>query len=75
MPNKETEATMAFFTKCLSPHGIQADINDRGRTITNFLQQLKLCNPATYFKKTTPYRLLKMSKNNLQTSSTPSTIS
>jgi hypothetical protein len=28
-----------------------ADINDRGRTITNFLQQLKLCNPASFFKK------------------------
>ena len=38
-------------TKCLGPHGIRQDINDRGRTITNFLQQLKLCNPASYFKK------------------------
>ena len=38
-------------SQCHGPHGIAADINDRGRTITDFLQQLKLCNPASFFKK------------------------
>ena len=60
--------------KCLGPHGIQQDINDRGRTITNFLQQLKLCNPASYYpiskKTTTPHGLVKMSKKKLRINST-----
>jgi hypothetical protein len=37
--------------KCLGPHGIESDINDRGRILTNFLQQLNLCNPASFFIK------------------------
>jgi len=37
--------------KCLGPHGIDQDINDRGRTVTNFLQEMNLCNPASFFIK------------------------
>ena len=38
-------------TKCLVPHGIEQDINDRGRILTNFLQQMNLYNPASFFIK------------------------
>jgi hypothetical protein len=39
-------------TRCFGPHVIQADIkNDRGRILTNFLQQLNLCNPGSFFIK------------------------
>ena len=37
--------------KCLGPHGIDQDVNDRGRTVTNFLQEMNLCNPASFFIK------------------------